>query len=82
MWVKCHVCEGFGYKDDKECLICKFYIVREVDGSGREDESLILRDKYGLLIILTHLHPLQLHDIISKFKVLNQSINYIFFIFL
>jgi hypothetical protein len=49
MWVKCHVCEGFGYKDDKECLICKFYIVREVDGTGREDESLILRGQIWII---------------------------------
>jgi hypothetical protein len=45
MWVKCHVCNGLGYKHDKECLMCKFYIIREEDGTGREDERLILRGR-------------------------------------
>ena len=37
-WIICHKCNGTGYINKNECLICKYYIVE-----GRED--LILRGK-------------------------------------
>jgi len=49
MWIHCHKCNGEGYIDKKECKICKFYIVIEENGLGREDESLILRGKIWII---------------------------------
>ena len=67
MWVKCHVCNGLGYKHDNECLICKFYIIREEDGAGREDEHLILRGQIWIMDnFIDPFTPLQRHDIIKK----------------
>lgn len=37
-WITCYKCNGEGYINENECLICKYYIV-----DGRED--LILRGK-------------------------------------
>lgn len=37
-WITCHKCNGDGYINNNECLICKYYIVDD-----RED--LILRGK-------------------------------------
>ena len=37
-WIMCNCCEGKGFINEKECLICKHYIVE-----NRED--LVLRGK-------------------------------------
>jgi len=37
-WITCYKCNGDGYTNNNECLLCKYYIIE-----GRED--LILRGK-------------------------------------
>ena len=47
-WIICHKCNGTGYINKNECLICKYYIIE-----GRED--LILR---GQLYISDNAEPI------------------------
>lgn len=53
MWYTCPKCNGEGYIEKKECLICRFDITADRNGeNGVNDEGLILRSKIGLQIIL------------------------------
>jgi len=50
MWVICHKCNGEGYIDKKECLMCRFDITSDADGeNGLSDEGLILRGKIWIV---------------------------------
>ena len=46
MWFTCPKCNGGGYIEKKECLMCRFDITADRNGeNGLNDESLILRGK-------------------------------------
>ena len=47
-WIICHKCNGEGYIEKKECLICKYYIIK-----GRED--LVIR---GQIYISDNAEPI------------------------
>ena len=45
-WHTCPKCNGEGYIEKKECLMCRFDITGDRNGeNGLNDESLILRGK-------------------------------------
>lgn len=46
-WIICNCCDGNGFINEKECLMCKYYIVE-----GRED--LVLR---GQIFVSDHADP-------------------------
>ena len=46
MWYICPKCNGEGYIEKKECLMCRFDITGDRNGeNGLNDEGLILRGK-------------------------------------
>lgn len=46
-WIMCNCCDGKGFINEKECLLCKYYIVED-----RED--LVLR---GQIFVSDHADP-------------------------